>query len=197
MNVPICLASASPRRHELLAQLGIDCELCAAEVDESVLPGETAADYVRRLSFDKARAVVRQPGCRSAALVLAADTAVVVDGEILGKPRGEQDAVATLLRLGGRSHEVLTGVAVTDGTRELAALSRSVVRFRQISVSEAHAYWRTGEPADKAGAYAIQGLGTIFVQQLQGSYSGVMGLPLFETAQLLQTFGYDLLEVDG
>ena len=197
MNVPICLASASPRRHELLAQLGIDCELCAAEVDESVLPGETAADYVRRLSFDKARAVVRQPDCRSAALVLAADTAVVVDGEILGKPRGEQDAVATLLRLGGRSHEVLTGVAVTDGTRELAALSRSVVRFRQISVSEAHAYWRTGEPADKAGAYAIQGLGTIFVQQLQGSYSGVMGLPLFETAQLLQTFGYDLLEVDG
>ncbi len=197
MNVPICLASASPRRHELLAQLGIDCQLRAAEIDESALPGETAADYVRRLSLEKAQAVVSQFDCGPAVLVLAADTAVVLDGEILRKPGGEQDAVATLLRLSGRSHEVLTGVVVTDGSRELTALSRSVVRFRQISASEAHAYWRTGEPVDKAGAYAIQGVGAIFVQELQGSYSGVMGLPLFETARLLQTFGCDLLGIDG
>ncbi len=194
MDVSLYLASASPRRRELLAQLGVGCKVKLAEVDESVRPGETPADYVRRLSFDKARAVGCRIRPRVGQLVLAADTAVVLDDEILGKPDGQRDAIAMLVRLGGRSHEVLTGVVVTDGERECFALSRSVVGFRSINRDEARAYWRTGEPVDKAGAYAIQGIGTIFVRELHGSYSGVMGLPLFETAQLLQTFGCNVLE---
>jgi septum formation protein len=186
------LASASPRRRELLAQVGIEFELAAAQVDEGRRGRETAADYVRRLALAKARAASRSVDL-ARGIVLAADTAVVIDDRILGKPVGEADAVRMLGALSGRSHEVYTGIVALDETREAFALSRSAVRFREISPAEAAAYWQTGEPRDKAGGYAIQGIGAIFVAELRGSYSGVMGLPLFETACTLTSFGYRFL----
>ncbi len=189
------LASASPRRRELLAQLGIEFELLDVEVDEARLGQETGVDYVRRVALAKARAAMLAVEL-DRSLVLAADTAVVIDDRILGKPTGEADAAAMLGSLSGRSHEVFTAIAVLDQSREEAALNRSTVRFRDISAAEAAAYWQTGEPWDKAGGYAIQGLGAIFVAELQGSYSGVMGLPLFETACVLAGFGYRVLGPD-
>jgi septum formation protein len=188
----IYLASASPRRRELLGQLGVRCTVQPADVDETALADEPPAEYVRRVAVDKARAVAASIDDPTA-LVLAADTAVVHDGRIFGKPADRAAAVCMLTGLGGRTHEVYTGVAVVRGSTCQQGLSRSEVRFRPISETEADAYWRTGEPADKAGAYAIQGLGAVFVESLRGSYSGVMGLPLFETARLLEAFGYRLL----
>ncbi|MGD8207413.1 MAG: nucleoside triphosphate pyrophosphatase [Thiohalocapsa sp.] len=196
------LASRSPRRRELLAQLGLSPAMVSAEVDEDPLPGEAPADYVLRLALAKTQSGRRNAmdsastgtlDARGRPLpVLAADTAVVCDGLILGKPIGADDALAMLRRLSGREHEVLTGVALI-GEREQTALSRTLVRFRPIEAAEAEAYWASGEPRDKAGAYAIQGLGALFVQALQGSYSGVVGLPLFETAALLAQEGIHAL----
>lgn len=186
---PLILASQSPRRSVLLHQLGLAHRVLAKPVDETLLPGEPPEAYVERLARSKARAL-QQPG--EAAVVLAADTAVVLDGRVLGKPGDAEDAVASLLALAGRRHEVLTGVCVL-GRRETYTLSRSLVSFRPIGEAEARAYWCSGEPLDKAGGYAIQGLGALFVESLQGSYSGVMGLPLFETAQLLRQEGIDPL----
>lgn len=188
----IYLASASPRRRELLGQLGVRCTVRPADVDETALADEPPAEYVRRVAVGKARAVAASVDDPTA-LVLAADTAVVHDGRIFGKPADRAAALAMLTALGGRTHEVYTGVAVVRGSTCRQELSRSEVRFRPISEPEADAYWRTGEPADKAGAYAIQGLGAVFVESLRGSYSGVMGLPLYETARLLEAFGYRLL----
>lgn len=186
------LASASPRRHELLQQLGVECRVRPANVDETSLPGEAPGDYVRRVAIDKARAVAASTG-EPAALVLAADTAVVHDREIFGKPTDRADALRMLTALSGSAHEVYSGVAVIRDGDCRAAVSCSVVRFRPLSQAEAEAYWATGEPADKAGAYAIQGRGAMFVESLEGSYSGVVGLPLFETARMLEGFGYRLL----
>ncbi|MCB1786924.1 MAG: septum formation inhibitor Maf [Gammaproteobacteria bacterium] len=181
----IVLASQSPRRAELLTQVGLAFRVQAAHVDERVMPGEPAADYVRRIAVAKARAVRRdhpeQP-------VIGADTAVILDDAILGKPADEADGIAMLLRLAGRTHSVLTGVAlVTD--RIAYRLNTSRVRFREIDPAEAAAYWASGEPADKAGGYAVQGLGAAFIEHIEGSYSGIMGLPLFETLQLLKQIG--------
>jgi septum formation protein len=185
----VYLASASPRRRELLAQLGLNCEVVPADIDETHRAGESAPAYVRRLALEKAHtAMARLNG--PAAPVLAADTAVVLGDRILGKPADEKDARQMLADLSGRSHEVYSAVAVLNGEREDAAVSCSRVHFRVISETEMAAYWRTGEPQDKAGAYAIQGIGAIFVDGLEGSYSGVMGLPLFETAQLLESCGW-------
>ncbi|UCG72636.1 MAG: septum formation inhibitor Maf [Chromatiales bacterium] len=192
MQPPVYLASASPRRRELLQQLGVACVVCPADVDESSRRGERPEEYVRRVAVDKAQAVAASVA-EPAALVLAADTAVVQDGKIFGKPTDRADALQMLAALSGATHEVFSGVAVVSGTDCRHAVSRSAVRFRAISPGEAGAYWHTGEPADKAGAYAIQGLGAMFVEALQGSYSGVMGLPLFDTARLLESFGYRLL----
>ncbi|MBD1553344.1 Maf family protein [Pseudomonas typographi] len=181
------LASGSPRRRELLAQIGVAFAPLATRIDETALPGEAPQHYVERLALGKAKAglaLLDGPG-----VVLGADTAVVLDGRILGKPAGEQEAVATLLALGGREHQVFTAVAVTDGARVLAHCVCSQVRFRRISAAEAQAYWATGEPADKAGGYAIQGLGAVFVEGLVGSYSSVVGLPLCETSHLLAQLG--------
>ncbi|AGA91323.1 MAF protein [Thioflavicoccus mobilis 8321] len=189
----ICLASGSPRRRELLAQIGVRHSVQPVDVDETPVPGEAAADFVVRLAIDKARAA---RGCQAPTgglPVLAADTAVVVDGMILGKPRDRDDGLAMLGRLSGRSHQVLTGVALIADGLERTALSTSRVRFRRLSAAEAATYWATGEPADKAGCYAIQGLGALFIAELAGSYSGVMGLPLFETAELLDAAGIHLL----
>lgn len=182
----IYLASASPRRRELLRQIGVPFQVIAAGVDESVRPGEAAGDYVARLAAAKAQAAWRP---KHDAPVLAADTTVVLDGEILGKPAGRREAVDMLLRLSGRTHEVLTAVALRSADGTETRISHSLVRFRRVDSDQAAAYWDTGEPRDKAGAYAIQGGAAVFIAELRGSYSGVMGLPLFETAELLQAAG--------
>lgn len=178
----ICLASMSPRRRELLAQIGVPHTVVAAHVDESLLPGEAPTDYVARLARLKAT-TVRQRG--EALPVLAADTTVVLEGLIYGKPDGRADGIAMLESLAGRTHQVLTAVALATGQGVALRVNCSSVRFRNIERAQIEAYWETGEPRDKAGSYAIQGYGAVFVAALTGSYSGVMGLPLFETAELL------------
>jgi septum formation protein len=182
----VCLASVSPRRRALLTQIGVRFVVAAADIDETARRAEPADDYVRRMARDKALAVGSQGG---ALPVLAADTTVVLDGQLCGKPADQADGVAMLQRLAGRTHRVLTAVALADGSGVRECLSVSEVRFRAISPAECLAYWASGEPRDKAGGYAVQGLGAVFVAHLSGSYSGVMGLPLFETAQLLRAAG--------
>lgn len=186
------LASNSPRRRELLDQIGVTYRVLRVEVDESARAGEDAAALAQRLALAKAHAGCLALPQEDGRPVLGADTVVVCDGRILGKPRDRADALATLAALSGRAHEVLTAVALADRRQERVLLSRSRVGFRDIPAVEAAAYWASGEPADKAGSYAIQGLGAVFVRALDGSYSGVMGLPLFETAQLLNEFGIDI-----
>jgi septum formation protein len=183
------LASASPRRRELLAQIGVRVALVAVPIDETRRVAEPPSDYVRRLAREKVAAARRAGGLPPLAVVLAADTAVVCDAAILGKPGDEAAAVQMLARLSGVTHDVLTAVAVSSAAGESVTVSASRVSFRLISTAEAHRYWATGEPADKAGGYAIQGLGALFVRSLEGSYSGVMGLPLYETGQLLAEHG--------
>jgi len=182
----ICLASMSPRRRELLAQIGVPHTVVAAHVDESALPAEPPADYVARLARLKAT-TVRERG--EALPVLAADTSVVLEGSIYGKPVDRFEGLEMLAALAGRTHQVLTAVALATGRGLALRVSVSSVRFRDIERAEMEAYWDTGEPHDKAGGYAIQGYGAVFVAALSGSYSGVMGLPLFETAELLRDAG--------
>lgn len=184
---PLYLASGSPRRRELLTQIGVPFTPVSAPIDETPLPGESAAAYVERLAVAKAEAGLASLG--GPALTLGADTAVVLDGRILGKPENREHALAMLAELSGREHQVLTAVAVSDGQRCQSLCVASNVRFRPISPAEAERYWASGEPADKAGGYAIQGLGAVFVTGLEGSYSAVVGLPLSETAELLGQFG--------
>jgi septum formation protein len=187
------LASKSPRRRELLARIGVTPAIIAMELDEAPLSGEAPEDYARRVALDKARAgrALLPVGCEVP--VLGADTLVTIDGRILGKPRDVEDAVAMLRLLSGRTHRVLSAVALLGREAHLA-LNVSEVSFRPIGEGEARAYWASGEPADKAGGYAIQGLGALFVRELRGSYSGVMGLPVYETAQLLAAEGILLLD---
>ncbi len=188
---PLILASSSPRRRELLTQIGVSFEVVTVVVDESLRAGEPPEGYVLRLAREKARAGIAAAGRAEACLALGADTVVVLDGEILQKPAGRAEALAMLTRLSGRTHRVLSGVALA-GRCECARLSESRVTFRRIEAREREAYWETGEPADKAGAYAIQGRGAVFVERLEGSYSGVVGLPLRETAEMLAQCGADL-----
>ena len=185
----IYLASGSPRRRELLQQIGVSFRVIDANLDETALQGESPLAYVSRLAQAKAMAGWERSRDSGGAPVLAADTAVVLDGRILGKPAGMNDAIAMLLQLSGRAHEVLTAVAMRTAAGIEVKVSHSMVTFRPIDSSEASAYWETGEPTDKAGAYAIQGYAAIFISDLKGSYSGVMGLPLFETAALLKAAG--------
>lgn len=188
MESAFYLASRSPRRRELLGQLGLHPTVDAADVDEVRESGQSPQDYALTTALKKARAVAaRRPG----ALVLGADTDVVLDDEILGKPRDRDHAVATLQRLAGRTHQVISAVAVVQDAREATCLTVTAVEFGPIRVEQALAYWETGEPADKAGGYAIQGLAARFVRRIDGSYSGVVGLPLFETAELLAEFGVE------
>lgn len=190
---PLVLASTSPRRREILATLGLQFTVQHVDVDEVCLAGETPEQMVLRLAAAKADAAVAD----AQSLVLGADTVVVVDDRILGKPADEAEALSMLQRLSGRAHAVLTGVALhgPQGTR--TALAVTDVYFRDISQEEAHAYWQSGEPCDKAGAYAVQGLGGAFVERIEGSYSGVVGLPVFETLQLLSAAGLDLFAGKG
>jgi septum formation protein len=186
----IILASASPRRSELLRQIGVNHDVYAVDVDESPLSGESAQQLVARLARIKALAGRERLGAPYP--VLGADTVVVLGEVVFGKPLNENDGISMLLRLGGRKHRVLTAVALAlpgGDSPVLEALSDTVVSMRSIDPAEARAYWATGEPADKAGGYAIQGLGAVFIESLEGSYSGVMGLPLYETARLLQAAG--------
>ncbi len=188
----VYLASASPRRRELLEQIGVPFRLIAAELDETPLPGEAPEDYVARLAAAKADAGWQRSRGAEHAPVVAADTAVVLDGRILGKPKDRSDGESMLLELSGRRHQVLTAVAVRSSAGNEVKISGSWVTFRPVNAAEAAAYWRTGEPRDKAGGYAIQGYAAIFIADLEGSYSGVMGLPLFETAALLNAAGVAL-----
>jgi septum formation protein len=185
----VYLASGSPRRRELLQQIGVSFRVVGTSVDEAALPGEAPPAYVTRLAAAKADAGWDRSRGAAEAPVLAADTAVVLDGRIFGKPADAQDAEDMLRQLSGRTHEVLTAVALRNAAGLHARLSRSEVTFRAIAIAEARAYWETGEPRDKAGAYAIQGRAAVFIADLRGSFSGVMGLPLFETAALLGVAG--------
>jgi septum formation protein len=190
---PCYLASRSPRRLQLLRQIGIEPRVVSADMDESLLPDETPEAYVRRLALAKARIAYDALIPTARGPVLAADTSVVVGERVLGKPRDRDDALTMVMRLSGRTHRVLTGVALMHAGLSYC-LSDSRVSFRPIAPREAELYWDSGEPADKAGGYAIQGLAAVFVSRLEGSYSGVMGLPLFETAELLREAGIDVLD---
>lgn len=190
MTAQIILASASPRRSELLKQIGIRHSIRAVDIDETPLPGESPLVYVERVAAEKSAA------CRAMwnqdLPVLSADTSVVCDGHIMGKPENLQHAIEMLGRLSGRVHQVYSAVSLR-GDHHWQAISVSEVKFRPLSQTEIVAYWHSGEPRDKAGAYAVQGLGSIFIESIRGSFSGIMGLPLFETAQLLAKQGISAL----
>lgn len=195
------LASKSPRRRELLAQIRVAFECLDVDVPEVLAPGETPEAFVRRLARDKAGAGLEivaddgqgrsnaagagRAGAVAGARVLGADTIVLIDDTVLGKPRDRDEGLAMLARLSGRKHRVLSAVALATGGDIRTELSDSEVEFREIGAAERERYWDSGEPADKAGGYAIQGIGALFVKHLSGSYSGVMGLPLYETGKLL------------
>ena len=180
----IALASKSPRRQQLLDQLQVKFKLVAVDVDESVRPQEAAVDYVRRLAIEKAQAGSDQ--LAGEIPTLGADTIVVVDQQVLGKPRDQQDAAAMLELLENRSHQVMTAIALVTETEVLSDVITTEVNFRAISDVEKAEYWHTGEPCDKAGGYGIQGIGGKFVTRINGSYHAVVGLPLMETEQLLK-----------
>lgn len=213
MSIQFHLASKSPRRQELLRQVGFVFDVRGADIVEQPQPNEAPADYARRMALEKARAVQSllsapspcpppargggnihegspaRAGKENLLPVLGADTDVVLDGRILGKPRDREDAIRMLCALSGREHEVVSAVALVQGARSEVALSVTRVCFGVITPQAAADYWATGEPADKAGAYGIQGIGAQFVREIHGSYSGVVGLPLHETCQLLLQFG--------
>ena len=185
----LILASASPRRSELLAGLGVDFERRPVEIDESPSAGEEAEAYGHRLAREKAAAAIAQP----ADLVLAADTIVVLDGELLGKPHNRQDAMGMLGRLAGREHVVLTGVCLLEAgsDRSECRVDRTRVFLKSLTRAEVEWYAGTGEPDDKAGSYALQGLGGLFVERLDGSSSNVIGLPLHVVYELFNQLGHD------
>lgn len=196
MTKQLILASQSPRRKMLLGQLGYQFSTLVADIDESVCDHERAKDYVLRLAQEKALAIFGTLSFekQQQSLVLGADTCVVIDGIILGKPASEAECIETLLRLENNEHQVLTAIAVASNETENIANVRSdtietKVRFKALTINEIKRYWRTGEPCDKAGSYAIQGIGGQFVTTINGSYSAVVGLPLYETAQLLAKSG--------
>lgn len=178
----LILASASPRRAGLLRAAGFDFAIVPADVDEAVRPGEAPHRYVRRLAAEKSGAVAVPPG----AVVLGADTAVVIDGGMLGKPRDDEEAAAMLRRLSARRHEVLTGISVRLGARELARVERTGVHFTALTDADIAWYLASGEGRDKAGAYAIQGLASRFIPRIEGSYSNVVGLPVAAVVELLR-----------
>jgi septum formation protein len=186
----LVLASSSPRRREILDSLRLTYTVCPVDVDESPLAEELPGDMVLRLAAAKAEAAV----AGSQDLVIGADTAVVIDDRALGKPTGRDDCLAMLETLSGRTHRVLTGIALRGPEGTHTTLAETDVSFRDISRDEALAYWQSGEPCDKAGAYAIQGIAGMFVTRIEGSYSTVVGLPVFETVQLLHAAGHEILD---
>jgi len=188
-KIQITLASASPRRRELLQQIQVTYEVLPVDIDESHQPDETAEQYVQRLAIEKARAGFAQRPLRPA---LGSDTIVVVAGQILGKPQNPQVAGQMLGMLSGKAHQVMTAVAIVCAAREYCALNTSEVEFTELNSKQIVLYCQTDEPLDKAGAYGIQGPAAQFIKNINGSYSGIMGLPLFETAELLKQAGVTL-----
>lgn len=182
----LILASASPRRLELLQQIGLNPKVLTADIDETSFAGESAENCVQRLALEKARKVASE---HPSAIIIAADTFGVLDQQLLLKPRDFEDAKAMWQIMSGAWHTVMTAVAVVHNQQEDVVLQKSRVLFGDISEEAMQAYWLSGEPQDKAGAYAIQGLAAVWVEKIEGSYSSIMGLPLFETAQLLKQFG--------
>ena len=191
MTSQIILASASPRRRELLDQIKVSYQVHAVDLDETPLPNEQPLAYVQRVAAEKSALCVAK--LNPTLPVLAADTSVILGDIIIGKPKNQADALAMLRLLSGRTHQVVSAVSLR-GSEHFEAISITEVTFRDLSEQEILAYWQTGEPLDKAGAYAIQGMGGLFVQSIVGSFSGVVGLPLFETAQLLSKQGIKLIK---
>lgn len=189
----IILASQSPRRQALLTQIGIRYLVQSADLDETPQPAESPQAYVERLAGEKSAWV--QAHDHTGLPILAADTSVICDKHILGKPTDTAEAVSMLQQLSGRTHQVYTAMSLRAGMQHWQALSITDVTFRPLTLTEIHAYCRTSEPVDKAGAYAIQGLAGAFVAHIQGSFSGVVGLPIFETAILLENIGITILKI--
>ena len=198
----LILASSSPRRVELLNQLNLKFRVVSPDIDETTYRGESHLEYVSRMSSEKADSVFAGIADCGDHIVLSGDTVVIVDGDLLGKPVDKNNAIEMLQRLSGNTHQVITSVSVKgiigkDISAEKICLASMLVetnvRFRVLTIDECVSYWNTGEPADKAGAYGIQGLGAVFVERIEGSYSNVVGLPLSETAQLLSKFGIECL----
>lgn len=197
-TMTLILASKSPRRKELLAQLGYRFETANADIDESVNPQETPFEYVERMACEKAQAIAKTLATKevnkkpnkalNSMLVLGSDTCVIVDDTILGQPQDKADCIKQLTGLSNRTHHVLTAVAVCCGSKVKSIVVSTEVTFKPLSLPEIEAYWQTGEPQDKAGSYGIQGIAGQFVKHIKGSYSAVVGLPLYETAQLLAEF---------
>ena len=195
MSVKLILASGSPRRANLLQQIGLTFEVVRPDIDETVDLGESPVVYATRMSASKmlrSKTLLKEAG---EAVILCADTIVVLDGEIVGKPETRFDAITVLQRMSGKKHQVLTSVTIgeTISSKQRSFFVETIVTFRQLSLSECEAYWETGEPADKSGSYGIQGLGSIFVAGIDGSPSNVAGLPLMETAAELKSFGIECL----
>jgi septum formation protein len=197
VNKQIILASASPRRRELLDQIGVSYIVHPVDINETPLSEESPQDYVKRVAAEKSAVCTKI--VNSGLPVLAADTSVVIDGDILGKPKNEADAVRMLSQLSGNTHSVYSAVSMRkpgslDEQGHSLIVSETKVKFKKISAKEIQAYWQTGEPEGKAGAYAIQGLASVFVESIEGSFSGVVGLPLFETAELLFKQGIKIIK---
>jgi septum formation protein len=197
VNEQIILASASPRRRKLLDQIGVSYVIFSVDIDETPVAKEIPRNYVKRMAAEKSAACIKV--FRSKLPVLAADTSVVIDGEILGKPKNEADATKMLSQLSGNTHSVYSAVSMRrpgtlDEQGHSLILSETRVKFKKLSAKEIQAYWQTGEPEGKAGAYAIQGLASVFVESIEGSFSGVVGLPLFETAELLFKQGIKIIK---
>lgn len=182
----IVLASASPRRAELLDQLGVKYTIQVVDIDESSKETESAEDLVKRLAIEKSQAISTEDAQHKP--VLGADTLGVLNGELLVKPRDFAHAQYMLKNMSGSWHEIFSAVALSYKNKTLLRINKNRVLFRQLTLAEIEDYWHTGEPQDKAGAYAVQGLAAAFIERIEGSYSGIMGLPLFETADLLETF---------
>jgi len=193
VNEQLVLASASPRRKELLDQIGVSYLVHPVDIDETPKDREVALDYVCRVAAEKSAACVSELTCSLP--VLAADTSVVIDGHILGKPKNREHAMTMLNQLSGKKHSVYSAISLRSQreNKHFQALSKTEVQFRKISTEEIQSYWDTGEPKGKAGAYAIQGLASVFVESIKGSFSGVVGLPLFETAALLSKQGIKII----
>lgn len=190
----IVLASGSPRRLALLNQIGVTCRVKPADIDETIIVNEQADKYVLRLAREKSAAIYQ----RSMLIpVLAADTSVSLNGKILGKPKDNDEAFSMLTQLSGKQHQVMTAVCVLSEHGSFTALCRTTVRLRKLSSVQIRAYCDSGEPRDKAGSYAIQGLGGVLIESLNGSYSNVVGLPLYETSQLLEKSGIQILRAGG
>lgn len=191
----LVLASASPRRSALLSEMGLEFDVLSTDIDESIGAGETPKHYVLRLAQQKAQAAKQILSVESKVqrTILAADTIVCRGDDIFGKPKDKNDAMQIWSRLSDSEHEVMTGVSLLADNTEHSCIAKSQIRFDVISEAQMHAYWQSGEPVDKAGAYAIQGIASAWVQQLSGSYSNVVGLPLYEVNAILKNAGLNWL----